>query len=221
MTDMHDLASTEPMHELSEIDALRADIYRLLATYLLASPDRESLVWLAELQPVDDGSPLFPCWSALIDAAGKASPEQLERAHFQHLVGVIQGDVIPYASWYRNGTLMDEALVTLRQDLRYLGFQRQENHNDPEDHLAALCEVMAMLIESNSVPQADFFMRHLAPWATMCFSDLANVETPFYARLGELGRTFMELETDRLSAQAGHEPVRLTMTSADMQQTKC
>ncbi|WP_148253964.1 TorD/DmsD family molecular chaperone [Aidingimonas lacisalsi] len=217
---MNDLASTDPMPELSDIDGLRTDVYRLLANCLLTAPDRELLTWLAELQPVDDGSTLFPCWEALSEAAGQVSPEPLQRAHFRHLIGVIEGDVIPYASWYRNGTLMDEALVTLRQELRYLGFEKQEGHHDPEDHLAALCEVMAMLIESSSVQQAGFFMRHLEPWAATCFNDLANVDTPFYASIGDLGQTFMRLEADRLSALAGHEPIRLTMPSEAGQETQ-
>ncbi|GGX78729.1 TorD family cytoplasmic chaperone [Litchfieldella qijiaojingensis] len=197
------------MTELDDSHALRADIYRLLARLLLEAPDRELLDWLAGLEIEDDGSPLAECWRALADASANSSPDVLARAHFRHLVGVVQGDVTPYASWYRNGELMEEALVALRRDLRRLGVERAEHSRDPEDHLAALCEVMAMLIETRSPSEAGFFMAHLAPWAFRCLEDLAAVETPFYSRLGQLGRAFIDMEHDRLESEASHQPVRL------------
>lgn len=73
---------------------------------------------------------------------------------------------------------MDAALVALRRDLKALGFQRAEHSHDPEDHLAALAEVMAMLIEARAPDEARFFMDHLAPWAAECLADLGRVDTP-------------------------------------------
>lgn len=205
---------TDALPTLKEADALRADIYRLFATLLRQAPDADLLSWLAELTIDQDGSRLAECWQALAEAAagaqeGGADPERLQRAHFRHLVGVIQGEVVPYASWYRNGELMEAALVALRQDLRALGFERSEHTRDPEDHLAALCEVMVMLIASSSQEQAYFFSQHLAPWAASCFADLGQVDTAFYAALGQLGSAFMESEQARLSVDAGHSPVRI------------
>lgn len=200
---------TDALPTLKEADALRADIYQLLATLLRQAPDAELLNWLAELAIEQDGSRLAECWQALAIAAADAEHKRLQSAHFRHLVGVIQGEVVPYASWYRNGELMEAALVALRQDLRVLGFERSEHTRDPEDHLAALCEVMAMLIESASQEQAYFFSQHLAPWAASCFADLGQVDTAFYAALGQLGSAFMESEQARLSIDAGHAPVRI------------
>ena len=199
---------------LKEADALRADIYRLLASLLRQTPDAELLEWLAELTIDQDGSRLAECWQALSEAAAgteerSAKIERLQSAHFRHLVGVIQGDVVPYASWYRNGELMEAALVALRQDLRALGFVRSEHTRDPEDHLAALYEVMAMLIDAESQEQAYFFNQHLAPWAASCCADLGQVDTAFYAALGQLGSAFMESEQARMSVNAGHVPVRI------------
>jgi TorA maturation chaperone TorD len=68
---------------------------------------------------------------------------------------------------------------------------------------------MAMLIESASVEQAYFFSQHLAPWSASCFADLGQVDTAFYAALGQLGSAFMESEQARLSIDAGHTPVRI------------
>lgn len=190
-------------------DALRADIYRLLASLLLAAPDRELLAMIAGLEADADGGPLAARWRALAEAAAATTPEALSRAHFRHLVGVIAGEVTPYASWYRHGTLMDEPLVALRRDLRRLGIERDAHSRDPEDHLAALCEAMAMLIEDRSPAQAAFFQAHLQPWAGRCLGDLAGVETPFYARLGRLGQAFLDLEQNRAAAASDHEPIRV------------
>ena len=200
---------TDALPTLKEADALRADIYRLFATLLRQAPDIELLNWLAELDIEQDGSRLAECWQALSAAALNSHVEPLQRAHFHLLVGVIQGEVVPYASWYRNGELMEAALVALRQDLRALGFERSEHTRDPEDHLAALCEVMAMLIDAESAEQGYFFSQHLAPWADSCFADLGQVDTAFYAALGQLGSAFMKSEEARLSVDAGHTPVRI------------
>ena len=68
-------------------------------------------------------------------------------AEYQDLfIGVGRGEVVPYGSWYMTGFLMDKPLALLRADLAALGFERQENVKEPEDHAAALCETMAMLI---------------------------------------------------------------------------
>lgn len=197
------------MNELNESDALRADVYRLLARLLREAPDAALLDWLAGLEVEAEGTLLAERWAALIAAARETTAEAQARAHFRHLVGVVQGDVTPYASWYRNGELMDAALVALRRDLKALGFQRAEHSHDPEDHLAALAEVMAMLIEARSPDEARFFMDHLAPWAADCLADLGRVETPFQARLGQLGQAFLDQETRRLETEAQQDPVRI------------
>ncbi|PXX95336.1 TorD/DmsD family molecular chaperone [Halomonas sp. LBP4] len=206
---MTDTVTPRVAPELDEFHALRADVYRLLARLLREPPDTALLDWLAGLEVEDDGSALASPWRELIASAGDASIEELTRAHFRHLVGVIQGDVTPYASWYRNGELLDEALVALRRDLKVLGFERSERTRDPEDHLAALCEVMALLIEARSPAEARFFMAHLAPWAAHCLADLAAVASPFYSRLGRLGRAFIDKEEALLAGEAAQDPVRL------------
>ncbi|HSP57505.1 MAG TPA: molecular chaperone TorD family protein [Halomonas sp.] len=196
-------------HELNDTDALRVEVYGLLAGLLRQAPDQALLDWLASLEIEQDGGVLAERWAQLVVAAAKASPDTLSRAHFRHLIGVVEGDVIPYASWYRNGELMDEALVALRRDLKVLGFERAGHTNDPEDHLAALCEVMAMLIESRSFNEARFFMTHIAPWAASCMADLGRVSTEFYACLGRLGQAFIESEQSRLESEASRDPVRI------------
>ncbi|RUR54601.1 TorD/DmsD family molecular chaperone [Vreelandella populi] len=194
---------------LSETDAIRADIYQLLASLIRQPPDAEQLEWLTTLESDADGSQLAECWSALIQAARTSTPEALSRAHFNHLVGVIQGDIVPYASFYLNGELMDSALVALRRDLRLLGFERRDAVHEPEDHLAAVCEVMAMLITAQRDEQIDFFRQHIAPWAGRCFADMGKLESTFYAAIGQLGSAFIDSERASVEAQAAYRPVRI------------
>ena len=202
--------AAEAEDSLSNEDALRADIYALLAGLLRQAPQAELLDWLGGLETDTDGSRLTLAWQALSQAACQTTPSTLERAHFRHLVGVIQGDVTPYASWYRQGELMEAALVELRRDLRALGFERSAQTPEPEDHLAAICEVMAMLVTDAATPrQSRFFFQHLAPWASHCFADIAKVDSDFYAALGELGSAFMESEAARLQDATQKVPVQM------------
>lgn len=193
--------------------ALRVDIYRLLARLLREPPDPALLAWLSTLEPEGDGD-LARAWQDLAQAAREAAPGALARAHFHHLVGVLEAEIPPYASWYRHGALMEEPLVALRRDLRALGIARAEHSCDPEDHLAAELEVMALLVEASPAAAPDFYRRHLAPWADRCLADLAAVDTPFYARLGELGRAFLGEEDRRLAVTDDDMPARFVTPPA-------
>ena len=215
---MTDASSTTQPGSQDETDALRADIYRLLARLVREAPSAELLAWLSGLDTEADGSVLAARWAALSESADAASLEehaqQLARSHFRHLVGVIEGEITPYASWYRQGNLMDEPLLALRRDLRRLGIGRREDCKDPEDHLAAICEVMAMLLDEDRGEAAAFFMAHLSPWAKRCFDDLAGVDTPFYAHLGALGSAFMDEEHRHQEAEAARQPIRILSPDA-------
>jgi TorA maturation chaperone TorD len=49
----------------------------------------------------------------------------------------------------------------------------------------------------------DFFAKHLATWAMRFFVDLERANPAgFYARVGSLGRTFMDIETEAYSLPA-------------------
>ena len=186
---------------LDDSEALRADVYRLLGRLLAAPPSHELLTFVAELEADPDGSPLSEAWQTLADSAREADRDQLERAHFRHLIGVIQGEVVPYASWYLHGTLMDEPVVAVRRDLRRLGLERDPAVKEPEDHLAALYDAMAWLIEQAPTEQASFFKHHLANWGERCMRDLVAVDTPFYASVGRLGQAFLAMEAERHEAE--------------------
>ncbi|MGJ7461703.1 TorD/DmsD family molecular chaperone [Halomonas sp. MA07-2] len=193
---MHDNLQSVAVQD--ETDALRADIYRLLARLLLAPPDADLLDFLAHLEPDEEDDEMADGWRGLAQAARATSPEAATHAHFELLVGVIQGEITPYASWYLHGTLMDEPLVALRRDLRRLGIARAEESREPEDHLGALCEAMALLVERDDPAQLPFFESHLAPWAPRCLAQLAAASPGLYAETGRLGLRFLERERHHL-----------------------
>jgi TorA maturation chaperone TorD len=110
---------------------------------------------------------------------------------------------VPYGSWYLTGFLMEKPLGDLRRDLAELGYERQENVHEPEDHVAALCEVMALLISDDGLPfgsQRRFFETHVSSWIETFFNDLEQAKAAdFYRAVGRLGGAFIRLEKQYLS----------------------
>jgi TorA maturation chaperone TorD len=174
----------------------RAGIYSLLAALLAAPPDVELLGSLRNLQP---GTGLLaPAWEQLRQAAQQAHPGSLQDEYHALFIGLGRGELAPYASWYLTGFLMEKPLAQLRAELRRMGFARQEGVAEPEDHAAAVCEVMAMTIAENRLTfqeQSAFFSTHLGSWLPRFFQDLEQAESAqFYRAVGGLGSRLMAVE---------------------------
>jgi TorA maturation chaperone TorD len=190
---------------VDEVDRARAEEYALLATLLARSPEASMIGRLAWLR--GDATPLGVAHGALGAAAARASAADVEREYFELFDGVGRGRLMPYASYYLTGSTYGRPLSRLRQTLRRLGIERAEGRSEPEDHAAILCEIMAGLAGGRlAVPagaERDVFDNHLAPWIGRFFADLERAElADFYARVGALGGTFIDIETKafRLSA---------------------
>jgi TorA maturation chaperone TorD len=196
---MQDTALGENTQRLvDEVDQARAREYALLATLLARSPDARMIGRLSRLH--GDASPLGVAHTALGEAAAEAHAEGVQREHFDLFVGLGRGGLLPYASYYLTGSLYGRPLAELRETLRWLGIERAVGQSEPEDHAAILCEIMAGLVGGQIAAPADadraVFEKHLAPWIGRFFADLASNESAgFYARVGALGRTFMDIET--------------------------
>jgi len=185
---------------LNETDQLRADIYALLATLLRQAPKGDLLHWLATIEPdQDEDTPMVRAWKALALSARYSTDTQLDD-EFHHLfIGVGRGELMPFSCWYLTGSLMEKPLVLLREDLSRLGYERQPDVKEPEDHIAALCEVMSMMISSgyDTRDQHLFWRNHLQGWATKFFTDLQNAEhAVLYTAVGLLGAAFMQQEAN-------------------------
>ena len=188
---------TETTKQVSENDQLRADIYQLLAALLRREPSQELLQFLTNLEvDANEDNAMTRAWLALKLAAAQFSPEQLQDEYFNLFIGVGAGEILPYGSWFMTGSLMDKPLALLRQDLLQLGFERQDEVKEPEDHVAALFEVMSVLIlEAPSHQQLAFYRRHIGSWIVRFFDTLSRCQSAaFYAVVAQLGRAFFETE---------------------------
>ena len=89
-----------------------------------------------------------------------------------------------------------------------LGVVRAPANREPEDHIAALCEVMAGLVagsfgDGTLGAQQAFFDRHLAPWAHRFFADLERARASrLYGPVGAVGRAFMGIEATAFAMAA-------------------
>ena len=96
--------------------------------------------------------------------------------------------------------------AALRADLDHLGIERQAEVAESEDHIAALCDAMALIIrhsdEISLATQKTFFNDHLEPWASTFFNDLQNAKSAhFYRAVGFFGESFFNFEKELLQMQ--------------------
>jgi TorA maturation chaperone TorD len=184
---------------IDEIDRARAREYALLSILLSRSPDIQMIGRLPTLR--GDASPLGTAHTALGAAASRATEESAGREYFNLFAGLGKSPLLPYASHYLTDSLYGRPLVRLRETLQRLGVESAAGNSEPEDHAAILCEVMAGLVGGDIAgpvdADRDFFEKHLAPWIRRLFVDLEKAEAAdFYARVGLLGRTFVDIETE-------------------------
>ena len=188
-------------------DVVRANAYSLLAA-LLASPPRQDHFDLLSSIDVPASAPvtgdgLGAAWSVLKRAAERAEVEAVDDEYHDLFIGVGRGELIPYGSWYLTGFMMDKPLAVLRSDLAALGFERQDDVKEPEDHAAALLETMALVIASPEYgfdAQRRFFERHVVTWMRKFFEDLQSASSArFYRAVGQFGDRFMAFEMRYLS----------------------
>lgn len=196
---MEQLMTNQPQHEQS---LLRIEIYGMLAHLLRKAPDENVLNWLAELDVEDaqhQTTEMAAAWPLLKLAAQKANLIAVEEEYQDLFIGIGRGEIVPFGSWYLTGSLMEMPLAHLRRDLAQLGFQRDESVKEPEDHIAALLEVMAMLVaEGDEYLQKTFFNRHIATWFEKFCADLKAADNAlFYCAVGELALQFLTVEKTR------------------------
>jgi len=177
----------------------RADIYRLLGALLAGPPDAILLELLCDIRPAEDATDtaMTVAWQALQRAAGDADPAQLNDEYFRLFIGLGRGELVPYASFYIHGLLMEKVLASLRGVLAGLGIERQAGVAEPEDHAAAVCEIMGMIISEHGLHlrQQAFFEDFVASWLGRFFTDLATAEgADFYRAVAQLGQQFLAVE---------------------------
>jgi TorA maturation chaperone TorD len=193
------LAAEASTDEILPEERLRAHQYQLFARFL-AAPAEAALLRLASGFAGDD-TEYGRALAKLAERAGRTTPEEASREYHALFIGIGCGELIPYGSYYRTGFLNEKPLARLRGDMARLGIARTETAKEPEDHIGALCEMMAGLITGafgaprDLATQRAFFDRHVAPWAPLFFEDLEKARSAWlYAPVGTLGRVFMAIE---------------------------
>jgi TorA maturation chaperone TorD len=182
-------------------DADRAILYGFLGRLLQAAPGAEELVSIREIEA--DDTPVGKALDQLAARARESDVETLRRAYQDLFIGVGRGEFVPYGSFYLTGFLHEKPLADLRASMAGFGIERAEGVSEPEDHIAALMQMMEGLIQgsfgepASLADQKRFFEAHVGSWAPHFFKDLAASGTsPFYTAVGELGRILIEVEAN-------------------------
>lgn len=190
-------------------EAARADLYGLLARLFATGPDALVLAAIAA-SPADFGadSPLALAWADLQTAAraGDAAAASLE--HAETFVGTGRAPVSIYASHYLSDQWKEMTVVELRDRLPLLGLARQAGVSQPEDHLAALLEVMCHLVRRGNdvvgmASQREFFERYLGPWfAEFCAAVDAQRAVYFYRIAASMLSAFLAIEAEGFNLES-------------------
>lgn len=188
---------------VAEEELFRAQVYALLARLFARAPDAAFLAALGEL--AGEGGEFGAALDRLAEAARGSDPAAVEEEFTTLFIGVGGSERTPYGSFYLTGFLNEKPLAELRVDMARLGIARADGVTEPEDHIAALCEMMAGLIGGEFAPeggdivgldgQRAFFDRHIGSWAGRFFADLeTSPSARFYRAVGAVGRSFLAVE---------------------------
>lgn len=190
---------------LAEEQRYRAGAYGVLAALLRDIPESTVLEQVARFADVESKhDELEVSMSMLGLAARSCDPSAVDDEYHALFIGLGRGELLPYGSWYLTGFLMEKPLGVLRDDLAALGFVKDPDVCEPEDHVAALCEVMAIMINDgvSQYVQKRFFDAHIGTWCDRFFADLSEAKAAvFYRAVGRFGAAFISLEQRYLSMQ--------------------
>lgn len=187
---------------LSEEDRARAELYAVLARVFYAAPDQRLLDAIGGSVGMfgGPGAALGEAWDALAEAAGAGDPQALTLEFDSVFVGVGKAKVTPYGSFYATPAGRERIVVALRDELLALGLARTGASHEPEDHIAALCEVMRHLAERGADDasidrQKQFFLRYIGP-AYMQLTDaiFGAGTSSFYQAAARVMRAFFDVE---------------------------
>ena len=187
---------------IPEEDRQRANLYGLLARVLAEPMGDETLEVVRALEGQSDENELGAAFATLGTVAVR-TPRGVAEEEFSALFygDGSGGEILPYASYYLTGFLLEKPLAKLRGDMAVLGIKNSGISKEPEDHIAYLCEIMHGLITgafnepASLETQQKFFETHMAPWVGRFFSELEGAESAsLYMPVGTIGRLFMAIE---------------------------
>ncbi len=185
--------------EVPDEDLLRAQFYGILARLLISPPTEDLLDVLRDLE--GDDTPMGQALVSLAYEAAKISLEDAQTEFNTLFVGMVRGELMPYASVYLTGFLHEKPLADLRSDMERFGIARSDDLSEPEDQIGVICEMMYGLITGAfGVPcavseQKVFYQTHISTWVSKFFSDLEKTKSAvLFKPVGRVGRLFFEVE---------------------------
>ncbi len=179
------------MPTLPPEEAARANFYALLGRLFYAPPDEALLQAIAGEDEIDSAEgALGLAWRDLATAAAGTSAASAREEYDAAFIGTGKAPVTLYTSAYSVRYTNEAPLAELRGTLAALGLGRHLEANEPEDHIAALCEVMRHLIaeQKGGLPeQRQFFERWIWPTAgPLCSAIEQSEQTRFYKSVAGL-----------------------------------
>ena len=163
----------------------RANFYALLGRLFHAPPDEALLQLIASAEEIDsvDGA-MGLAWRDLAAAAAGADADAVREEYDAAFIGTGKAPVTLYTCAYSIRYTNEAPLAGLRGELASLGLGRREGVSEPEDHIAALCEVMRHLIaeqKQSLEEQKKFFERWIWPTVVpLCSAVKQSERTGFY-----------------------------------------
>jgi TorA maturation chaperone TorD len=203
---MHETPSTAMQFDTPRViapeDQARADYYALLASLFYRAPDDRLLQAIAIAEP--PGGTLAAPWGLMAEAASIVPEEAVREEYDAVFVGVGRPPVMLFGSFYLAGFMMEKPLADLRAELSRLGFVRAAHVREPEDHLAAICDVMRAMILGDVgrkpfpvADQAAFFLTYVKPWVFACTSAIQEYhQSNFYKRVSGFAEAFFQVEAE-------------------------
>lgn len=181
---------------LAPEEQARANFYALLSR-LFYAPDAALLAALAQAEELEgDDAALADAWRNLCTAAANSDPATVREEFDTVFVGTGKAPITLYTSAYSIKYSNEAPLAALRGELAKLGLRGEAA--EPEDHVAALCDVMRYLIgegEAGLEEQKRFFERWIQPGAEpLCAAIERNDQTSFYKHVARIAKTFFALE---------------------------
>ena len=187
-------------------DVARGDFYALLARLVHAAPDGALLANLAaaEAIPAEGDPALAQAWQGLIHASSAMDADAAHEEFEALFEGVGKSEVSCYAGFYGGAPAIDHPRVRIQADLAALKLARPEAIAEPEDHYAALLDVMRVLAAGGAgrgpaplAEQKRFFQAHIEPGLAKFFAAVGRApRANYYRHVAAVGAAFAALETE-------------------------
>jgi TorA maturation chaperone TorD len=199
-------APVQVQRTLPPEEQARGDFYALLARLMYSAPDQALLQALAQAAPIpaEHDAALAKAWQELTLASSVMDADAAGEEYDDLFVGVGKAAVSVYAGFYTGAMAVDHPRIRLQAELAALGLERRAGVAEPEDHLAAVFDVMRVMVAGGAgrapapvAEQKRFFERYLKVAAPGFFNAvIENEKANYYCKVAALGLAFTAIESE-------------------------